>query len=326
MKKNKMEMFILIIALLGIFALTLSLEVKNVAAGNKAMSVSGFDNEINDPWAPMRNIWANQFTSWGYNTWNVFAPSKSQFAEHLSDNDCKFVHIYAHGGPSIFDLQDGVTVRASDVETWLQNKNKKTFVMMYHCNGMCSVGPGSFSYAYRKGSLDKTVTIGKCGAGGRSSGAWYLSFFDKLDTGATFKEAYDCANADFPYLASHMRFVGDESMTLTNCEDGCTGIDLTPVEIFMRESPHTISFKVENKGTEIAPECYHAIYMGCGDYWTYVGRKRSSAQEPGTIRTLHSSVWWPRSGGIKVKTNTITRFIDCNPENDELIYKQWPCE
>jgi hypothetical protein len=379
-----------------------------------------------------RRIMAEAFASWGYDTWNAREITKSQFEAYVRNNACKFMYVGGHGTSQWFDLNDAEErVYGSEIKTWFENRDKATFVFLEQCGGMCYPDyETSLSHAYRKGSLVNTVTIGYCGMSWtcpcmQYRNAWKVKLLEHIETGVTWKEAFDYADSCYPECIGYTRFRGDETMTLTNCYDtlpdlrvedfwadgslirytiknygdadagfsftglkvdgeytdfwktppvsgggttggafgfyewtctgesdtieviadyppghveendesnngmtkiftcggdagkNCIGADLTPIEIFSQYDK--IAFKVKNLGTLPSVTCYHAIYFYQNGHWTYQGRKKASAQEPGVIKTLRSYIYWPPQGTrIRVVVNVDQAFSDCNPGNDKM--------
>jgi hypothetical protein len=106
------------------------------------------------------------------------------------------------------------------------------------------------------------------------------------------------------------------------CDSGCAGIDLIPIEIFAEYGK--VAYKIKNRGTQAVPNIYnrHCVFLqnvGSGS-WTYKGYNRAGSHAVGAIRKFRSTVPWPSSGTkIKIQTNCGNNFIDCNPDNDEMI-------
>lgn len=215
MKKGNIGAYILIIALLGFLVAGSSMNV--TSSGEKAIAISGhYTDSYPEYWGGIRDATASRFTDWGYETWTVHAPSKAQYEAHIKDSSCSYCFAMAHGGSTSFGIQKGISIRASDIENWMANRNKMTFAFLGHCNAMDNTGPGTLSYAYRKGSTTNTVTIGFTNfpSGGAPYFGWTQKLFETADTGVTWKEAFDHANECYPICASYTKFVGDKSLTI----------------------------------------------------------------------------------------------------------------
>ena len=186
---------------------------------DKAISLSGFhEDSWPDPWEGFRENGAYWYNKWGYNIWNVFAPSYNQHSVYIQNNACKYRYALAHGGSTSFQTAKGVQITDNHIGSWLANRDKMTFAFLGHCGGMCSTGSGTLSYAFRKGSMSDTVTIGYCNPtdeGWPQALNWQDKLFQRMDDGdITWKGAFDYANACYPECISMMVFVGDHSLTL----------------------------------------------------------------------------------------------------------------
>ena len=85
---------------------------------------------------------------------------------------------------------------------------------------MCDTGNNTFSYEFRKGLNLHTVTVGYCDMAEDYCGdcwsysvGWQDALFSYMNQGWTVKDAFDQAQADYPWCAGSnncMRFAGDE--------------------------------------------------------------------------------------------------------------------
>ena len=185
---------------------------------DKAISLSGFNtDEWPDPWDGFRENAASWCNSWGFSTWNVFAPPYTQHSNYIKDTSCTFRFAVAHGGSTGFTSCKGQTITDDDIASWLANRDKMTFAFLGHCGGMCSTGPGTLSNAFRKGSMTDTVTVGICNPteeGWPQALPWQDKLFYMANTGVTWKSSFDYANACYPECISMMVFAGDETLSL----------------------------------------------------------------------------------------------------------------
>lgn len=110
----------------------------------------------------------------------------------------------------------GDTLWWYEIEESMQEREPMWFAFLGHCGAMSQTGSSTFSHAFRKGSLENTVTIGYHGMGScigwPDSLVWQDKLFSLVDGGSTFKDAFDRATATYPRIESGVRFVGDENI------------------------------------------------------------------------------------------------------------------
>ena len=203
---------------------------------DKATSISGYhQSDWPDPWKKYRANAAYWFNRWGFTVWNTFAPSKSYVGMAISNREYKYHYALAHGSSNRFQVRSNEYVYASDVSGWMggsgggrrppaPSRPAMWFTFLGHCGGMVNTGRGSLSYAFRKGQLTNTVTIGYYNAHLNASAwakalPWQKKLFSKMNTGVTWKAAFDYANVCYPVASPIMRFLGDTSMKLRPIED-----------------------------------------------------------------------------------------------------------
>ncbi|HMZ31702.1 MAG TPA: HYR domain-containing protein, partial [Methanoregulaceae archaeon] len=120
--------------------------------------------------------------------------------------------------------------------TWIADRTKMPFTFIGSCEGMCHTDDGSFSYEFRKGSTDDTVTVGYChmdwtgnaalgetyscsapGGCWANAVAWQDDLFNYLNQSDTAQTAFNKACADNPICGDGttcVRFAGDPGLTL----------------------------------------------------------------------------------------------------------------
>ena len=212
------------------------------APTDKAISLSGYhEPSWPDPWVGYRENAAYWFNHWGFSTWSIFAPSKASLGTAISNGEYKNYYALAHGSSTSFQSQKGIWVTASNISGWMGGSGgdgggggppvrdggspepggrpPMWFAFIGHCTGMVGTGSGTFSHAFRRGQLVNTVTMGWYNAhtnpdGWAQSLNWQKKLFSKMNTGVTWKNAYNYANAVYPECVSMVRFVGDINMKL----------------------------------------------------------------------------------------------------------------
>ena len=249
----------------------------------RAISLSGFHKEDwQDPWINYRKNAAYWFTNWGFSTWSAFAPSKSDHGAAIRNGEYNYRYAIAHGNQYRFQTRKNLWITASDISKWMSGggggppverpdsgRAPMWFAFLGHCWGMVSTGSGTLSYAFRKGQLKDTVTIGYYKAeessGWKYSLYWQKKLFSKVNTGVTWKEAYDYAVTCYPECKSMVRFVGDENMKIKP-EGGEKNMSLN---IQSDPSGKKIIVDGENVGTTpkiISVTCIdHTIQVNCRD-------------------------------------------------------------
>jgi hypothetical protein len=169
--------------------------------------------------------WSEHAASWfntmGYDTDIDSLPTMDQVKAHVRSDSTALFYELAHGGYSGIEIncEGGSTLLwAFRVGLWMNGRAKMPFAFIGSCSGLCETGPGTFSYEFRKGSVENTVTVGYCFGDvcltcWEWSIEWQTALFDYMSQGWTVKAAFDQAMADYPVCAadSCVRFLGDET-------------------------------------------------------------------------------------------------------------------
>ncbi|MBN1846355.1 MAG: hypothetical protein JW810_11770, partial [Sedimentisphaerales bacterium] len=178
---------------------------------------------------PQDPIWyshANNAKTWfeamGYTTLQVGNASDATVAGHIQSDDGAMFYELDHGGYSSFHNQCNATIYATEVESWIASYASMPFAFIGSCEGLCSTGDNTFSYEFRKGFSQDTVTVGYCGMSSTAcstcwsySISWQTALFDYMDQGYTAQQAFNHANAYYPTCAGTnncMRIAGDTGM------------------------------------------------------------------------------------------------------------------
>lgn len=168
------------------------------------------------------------FEKMGYSTEAVQYPTQAKMIEKIQSLDLSVFYEMAHGGSTSFGNGCSDSTTASEVTAWLTGIPAVPFAFLGSCDGMCSTGAGTLSYAFRKGSTVGTATVGYCGMGTENGpciqNCWYDGYtipwqtrlFTEMSRGKTIKEAFDIANSDYPGCGANacMRFAGDPDLRL----------------------------------------------------------------------------------------------------------------
>jgi hypothetical protein len=190
-----------------------------VPAPYKGFSLSGFHEEgYPDPWINWRLNADSWFVKWCDSTTSMSFPTPATISSFISDPDYELFFEIAHGGSSYFQATQTEYYYASDVTTAMQNRNPMRFAFIGSCGGMDSVGPGTWSYEFRKGENVETVVVGYTGMGDCPGWSvalpWQDYMFYAIDVGYTIKDAFDSACSIYPIIAPCVVFTGDPNLKI----------------------------------------------------------------------------------------------------------------
>ncbi len=189
-----------------------------------ALTGPWYDYPCSGSWSSWSGNAQEWFNTMGYNCEEIVWPTQAQVASRIQNNTVGMFYELAHGGSAYFasGCSGGSAFEytySSEVESWISSYPKMPFTFIGSCEGMCSVGNGTFSYVFRKGSSQDAVTVGYCGMSEYYcdtcwdySISWQNSLFSRMNAGWTVKDAFDQAQADYPACAGSnncMRFAGD---------------------------------------------------------------------------------------------------------------------
>ena len=199
---------------------------KGISPPYTAFSLSG------PVYSPCSSSWSSWYTNaayWfncmGYSAEYASWPAKDRIRSHIQSNETALFYELAHGGSTAFGGSCSNSsieyTYSSDIRNWIANYAKMPFSFIGSCEGICDSGSGTLSYELRKGSLNKTATVGYCGMSSQDcascwtySVSWQNALFSYTNQSFTIKQAFDNANADYPMCTGCTRFVGDEGMKL----------------------------------------------------------------------------------------------------------------
>jgi len=175
-------------------------------------------------WYKNAEFWFNEM---GYSTEVVQWPTEEKIKSHIQSNETAMFYEIAHSGGRSDQFKSGCIggsepeyTYACEVEEWIANYTKMPFAFLASCFSMCNTSDGSLSYAFRKGSMENTATIGYCNMSDEKcftcwiySLDWQDALFDYMNQSYTVKYAFDEANADYPCCTETgcIRFAGDEN-------------------------------------------------------------------------------------------------------------------
>jgi hypothetical protein len=173
------------------------------------------------------------FNTMGYYTEGVIWPTEEKVRSHVQSCSTAMFYEMAHGGS--YDFASGCIAGndpeftlSSEIHDWIEDYTKMPFSFIGSCDGMCSLASGSFSYEFRKGSMDNTVTLGYCHMSEPECDlawiyalAWQNAIFDYMNQEYTVKAAFDLAIADYPMCVDCMVFCGDENFAVVPVVTRC---------------------------------------------------------------------------------------------------------
>ncbi len=178
-------------------------------------------HEGNDIWDYLRNNAQGYYSKWCQHITSVFNPYPStELSPEVSDPANEFFFEVAHGGSSYFKAHTSAYYYSSDTEDDMADRQPMKFAFIGSCGGMDQTHDGTFSYEFRKGQMVNTVTVGYTGMSGDDgwpkARPWQDHMFNMMDQGYTIKESFDSASAEYPTIADAVKFVGDETLTVTD--------------------------------------------------------------------------------------------------------------
>jgi hypothetical protein len=169
------------------------------------------------------------FRRMGYTTDSMVYPTVDGIKQYIQNDETAVFFETAHGGSYFFKNDCSCpyndTLWDTDVQAWLVDHPKMPFAFLLSCDSMeytepTDLGP-TFSYAFRKGSTNGTVTIGCCGGGDFwnwtawwSEIWWQDFFFSLISQGRTVGDAFYLANLNYPSTGVIMRIAGDQNLKL----------------------------------------------------------------------------------------------------------------
>lgn len=170
------------------------------------------------------------FAIMGYSTEDTIWPTKEKIKSHVQSSETVMFYEIAHSGGRSDQFESGCTdgeliefTYASDIETWIADYEKIPFVFLASCYALCDTSDGTLSYEFRKGSKEKTVTIGYCDMSEEQCSScwtyslrWQDTLFFYMNQGMTVNNAFVKANLIYPTCAipGCIRFAGDESLAV----------------------------------------------------------------------------------------------------------------
>ena len=173
------------------------------------------------------------FNTMGYYTEGVIWPTEEKVRSHVQSCSTAMFYEMAHGGSYNFASgciagNDPEFTLSSEIHDWIEDYTKMPFTFIGSCDGMCSLASGSFSYEFRKGSMDNTVTLGYCHMSEPECDdawihalGWQDAIFDYMNQEYTVKAAFDQAIADYPMCLDCMVFCGDENFAVVPVVTRC---------------------------------------------------------------------------------------------------------
>jgi len=213
-----------------------------IGAPHYSFLLSGYHNSASpDEWRRFRENASDWFQEWSDLTFSWSLPLPTIISEYVSDPGIQLYYAIAHGSSSRFQADSaGSYYRASATEVDMEDRDPMLFAFIGHCEGMTQTGSGSFSYAFRKGSMTNTVTVGYSGMGSSPGWPdaldWQDCMFEGMDEGRTIRDAFDLACAQYPRIASNVVFVGDPNLKLPTVEDSVVTFPDSDLEAAIREA------------------------------------------------------------------------------------------
>lgn len=175
-----------------------------------------------DCWRSWRENADEWFQRWCDSTISIGLPTLEEISSNIQNRNTTFFFELGHSHylPTRFLITDGIYYNASQLQNDMVERQPMKFAFIGSCEGLREIDSGTLSYEFRKGEMNGTVTVGYLGMsscpGWSVSLYWQNYMFLKMDSGLTIKEAFDLASAEYPTIASCVRFVGDENLVVGN--------------------------------------------------------------------------------------------------------------
>jgi hypothetical protein len=179
------------------------------------------------------DCWDTEFYADYFNKWvdgyveTGCGISKETYRNRVSDPTTSFYQCTAHGSYSGFRISDSFYVGVSYINSTMADRPPVPFAALASCEAFGSTGPGTISYAFRKGSNVGTVIYGLKNTTNDSWSCylcqWRGCFYNAVDENKNtpiHQIFHECV-ATFPDIDGHVGIVGDESLTLS-CTKPCT--------------------------------------------------------------------------------------------------------
>ena len=188
-------------------------------------SLSGYcEDGWEDCWLPWRQNADLWYKKWCISTTSISRPTPDTISSYVNNSEYYLFYELAHGASTYFQADSpGVFYYASNVEQDMAQREKNIFSFIGSCEGMTDTGDGTFSYEFRKGSLNETVTVGYSGMatcpGWSDSLNWQDFMFYAMNSEYTILDAFNLACAEYPTIADCVVFVGDPDLKIIESDD-----------------------------------------------------------------------------------------------------------
>ena len=294
-------------------------------------ALSGDCNEKRgDCWSEWRGNAASWFTKWCDSVESERFPTATELREVIQNPDLHFFYELAHGDYKRFqcgrETENYNTYFSSWLEEDMENRDRMKFAFIGSCGGMTNTGDGSFSFEFRKGTMEGTVTIGYThmpdypGSFGDTL-PWQKTMFSYMNKGWTIKKSFDEACSYTPVLSDYVVFVGDENLKV---KDNPPLIPDKPegyIHLEVNESAEYSSKSYEPDGDMM----YYMFDWGDGNTSEWIGPFESNT-------VITSSYQWMIPGVYSVKirakdvfdiesewSDALNVFIKTKPPSDPIV-------
>jgi len=191
------------------------------APSEKGFAMSGDCNGGSDCRSAWRRNAEKYFNHWCTSVVSKGLPTPHEISSYVQDPDVTFFYELSHGNSTGFQAdKKGSYYSSYRLRNDMANRQPMKFAFIGSCEGMRNTGPGTFSYEFRKGHTNGTVTVGYVGMsacpGWSVSLEWQNSMFYKMSRGKTVRKAFYEACAYYPTIANCVKFVGDPNLKVKN--------------------------------------------------------------------------------------------------------------
>ena len=208
------------------------------------------------PWRQNADLW---YKKWCISTKSISLPTPDTISSYVNNSEYYLFYELAHGASTYFQADSpGIFYYASDVEQDMAQREKNIFSFIGSCEGMTDTEDGTFSYEFRKGSLNETVTVGYSGMGtcpGWGDSLYWQDFmFYTMNSGYTISNAFNLACAEYPTIADCVVFVGDPNLKINESNDDDDDDNTTIPNVLITYPPEYSIINGEIKITGIADD------------------------------------------------------------------------
>jgi len=264
------------------------------------------EEAFRDEWFYLKSNAKEWYSKWSNIKSIIYNPHPyNEISPNVEDSDVELFYEVAHGGHDWFSASIETVYTEKDAQNNMSERQPMKFAFIGSCGGMDKTGKDSFSYAFRKGKMQNTVTVGYSGMtqcdGWKYAKYWQDEMFKNIDKGFTIRHSFNLACQAYPTIANATVFCGDEKLTLVDVANNNKSETPVFTNIKSGETGNKYSFDVIANDPDEDP-IYYKIDWGDGK--KELKGPYTSGEE---IRVSHS---WKRRGSYTIKVESIDVYGD----------------